>query len=350
MVDMEPKGLGKLADPLACTEVLDISGADPAILIAQLRTMLLIRRVEEVVGDGVARRQVICPAHLGIGQEAVAVGVSAHLRPSDRIFGGHRSHSHYLALGGELFPLLAEILGKDEGCSRGMGGSMHLYAADRGLIGTVPIVAGTVPLAVGAALAARKDGRGDVAVAYFGDGAAEEGVIHESLNLAAIWKLPILFVCENNLFSSHLHISLRQPSDRVARYATAHRIPADTVDGNDVVSVSRAAGELINRSRRGEGPGFLEAVTYRWRGHVGHREDEDVGVNRSADLHLWKARDPIRRLRDALTAAGQTKAMFSDAMEAEIDQLVEDTWRRATDAPYPPVSRLLDLVYAEGCA
>jgi pyruvate dehydrogenase E1 component alpha subunit len=318
------------------------------LLLAQLRAMLLIRRVEEVIGDGVADHQVICPAHLGVGQEAIAVGVSEHLRASDRVFGGHRSHANYLALGGDLYRLLAEVLGKEDGCSRGMGGSMHLCAADHGLLGTVPIVAGTVPLAVGAALAAKKDGRGEVAVAYFGDGASEEGVLHESLNLAAVWKLPILFVCENNLFSSHMHISLRQPADRVARFAEAHRIPALTLDGNDVVVVSRAAGELIDNARRGAGPGFLEAVTYRWRGHVGHREDEDVGVNRGADLHLWKGRDPVRRLVDALIASEALTTSAYATLQEAADKEVMEAWRRAQAAPYPPESRLLDLVYAEG--
>lgn len=345
---MNPEAsLGDLANPAACTGPLDISGRDTARLQAQLQTMLLIRRAEEVIGDAVAARQVICPAHLGIGQEAVAVGVSEHLRVSDRVFGGHRSHSHYLALGGDLYKLLAEVLGKDDGCSRGMGGSMHLYAADRGLLGTVPIVAGTVPLAVGAALAAKKDGKGAVAVAYFGDGASEEGVIHESLNLAATWKLPVLFICENNLFSSHLHISLRQPTNRVARFATAHQIPAWTLDGNDVVAISSAASALIDTARHGGGPGFIEAVTYRWRGHVGHREDEDVGVNRGNDLHLWKARDPVRRLADALIAASGLTPERYEAMRDAVNRQVNEAWQRALAAPYPAEPRLLDLVYSE---
>lgn len=346
---MATQRLGTLADPYACTDPLDIAGCDGARLISQLRMMLMIRRTEEVLGDAVAARQVVCPVHLGIGQEAVAVGVAEHLRSSDRVFGAHRSHSHYLAMGGDLYRLLAEILGKADGCSRGMGGSMHLFEGKSGLMGTVPIVAGTVPLAVGAALAARKDGRGDIAVAYFGDGAAEEGVIHESLNLASAWKLPVLFVCENNLFSSHLHISLRQPADRVARYADAHCIAAHTLDGNDVVAVSRAAAELIERARRGDGPGFLEAVTYRWRGHVGHREDEDVGVDRGKDLHLWKERDPVRRLRDSLIAEGTLDGEAAEAIDREVREVVAQNWARAVAADYPHMSQLLDVVYAEGC-
>ena len=253
--------LGELANPHAFRHAVETRDVDVAVLKRQLAQMLRIRRTEERLGLAVEQRQAICPVHLGIGQEAVAVGVSEHVRRSDRVFGAHRSHSHYLAMGGDLYRLLAEVLGKDDGCSRGMGGSMHLYAPAEGLLGTVPIVAGTISLAVGAALAAKKDGRGDIAVAYFGDGASEEGALHESLNLAAVWGLPILFVCENNLFSSHMHISLRQPANRVARYAEAHCIPAITMDGNDVVAVSAATKQLVDRARSGGGPGFLEAGT-----------------------------------------------------------------------------------------
>lgn len=349
MSSLELRVLGDLANPHAYNHLLDISGCDHQCLIAQLRTMVVIRRAEEIIGDGVATREVICPAHLGIGQEAVAVGVSEHLQSTDRVFGAHRSHSHFLALGGDPYKLFAEILGKEDGCSRGMGGSMHLYGPDVGLIGTVPIVAGTVPLAVGAALAARKDGRGAVAVAYFGDGAAEEGVVHESLNLASVWKLPILFVCENNLFSSHLHISLRQPSDRIARYAEVHGVSAATVDGNDVVAVSRAVATLLCDIRSGRGPGFLEAVTYRWRGHVGHREDEDVGVDRGEDLHLWKARDPIRRLEGALLSVGSISPEEIEELKQEVAREVAIAWQRAEKASYPNVSQLLNIVYSERC-
>lgn len=339
--------LGDLANPNACHQVLDIRGLVPALLRRQLRAMLLIRRVEEVIGDGVAAREVICPAHLGIGQEAVAVGVAQALRPSDRVFGGHRSHAHYLALGGDVQALLAEILGKEAGCSRGMGGSMHLFAAEHGLLGTVPIVAGTVPLAAGAALAAKKDGRGDIAVAFFGDGATEEGVVHESLNLAAAWRLPLLFVCENNLFSSHLHISLRQSSNRIARFAEAHGIRALTLDGNDLGAVARATLELTEHARAGGGPAFLEAVTYRWRGHVGHREDEDVGVNRGADLALWKGRDPVRRLAEALKSVGELDEAALAAMTAEVAAEVMSAWDRAKAASYPDAEALLERVYLE---
>lgn len=341
--------LGDLADPGKFTQRLDIAGCDPVLLKSQLRMMLVIRRVEEKIGDEVTTGKIVCPCHLGIGQEAIAVGISEPLRASDRVFGGHRSHSHFLALGGGVYPLLAEVLGKLDGCSRGMGGSMHLYGAEHGFLGSVPIVGGTVPLAVGAGLAAKKDGRGDVSVAYFGDGAAEEGVVHEALNLAAAFKLPVLFVCENNLFASHMHISLRQPANMVSRYGDAHHMPVETVDGNDVAVVTAASRRLVSRMRRGEGPAFLEAVTYRWRGHVGPREDIDVGVNRGPDLALWKARDPIRRLFDALKHDGVMDNDGFKDMNASVVADVAEAWTRADAAAFPHDSALMKLVYAEAC-
>ena len=340
--------LGALADPQAFTGPVDISGEDPQKLLRQLRDMLVIRKVEELIGDMVTAGKVACPCHLGIGQEAVAVGVSAGLRKTDRIFGAHRSHSHYLAMGGDIHALLAEVLGKEDGCSRGMGGSMHLHDASNGFMGSVPIVAGTVPLAVGAALAAKMDGRGDIAVTYFGDGAAEEGALHESLNLASNFRLPVVFVCENNFFSSHLHITLRQPELSIARFAAAHAVPYKVVDGNDVVAVASAALRLTAAAREGHGPGFLEAVTYRWRGHVGPREDIDVGVNRNGELGLWKNRDPIRRLTDALLAAGQLVPDDVERLQNDVAGLVDDAWRRAELAPFPAAASLFDAVYAGG--
>ena len=223
---------------------------------------------------------------------------------------------------------------------------MHLVDLKNGFIGSVPIVGGTISLAVGAALAAQKDRKGDVGVAYFGDGAAEEGAFHESMNFAAVYKLPMLFVCENNFFSSHLHIDLRQPAACVARYAAAHGVDYRVVDGNDVVAVSRATMELLERSRSGR-PAFLEAVTYRWRGHVGPREDIDVGVKRNTDLVAWKRRDPIKRLVDALVASGASTSDEIAQMESDIRKEVDETWVKAEEAPYPSLESTMDRVYAK---
>jgi pyruvate dehydrogenase E1 component alpha subunit len=337
--------LGSIADPEACHAPIDISRAGELPLKNLLERMILIRVAEEKIGDNVANGVIRCPCHLAIGQEAVAVGVASQTRDGDRTFGAHRSHGHFLALGGSLHGLMAEVLGKDTGVSRGMGGSMHLRDVSHGLLGTVPIVGATIPIAVGAALAAKLEGKGAVAVSYFGDGATEEGAFHESMNLAASMRLPVLFVCENNFFSSHLHIALRQPRQSVARYADAHNVPWERVDGNDVATVARVTSAAMQAMRSGGGPYFIEALTYRWRGHVGHREDDDVGVRRKDDLHLWKGRDPIRRLADAMVAAGITT---DDRIKSQWDtarRFVAEAWDRALGDPYPPPEALLDRVY-----
>ena len=344
-VDWEPQALGALADPEALHTAIDVSGADPAMLRTGLERMWLIRRVEEVIADGVERGEIKCPCHLAIGQEACAVGVADALRPGDRCFGAHRSHGHYLALGGDPYGLFAEVLGRDAGVSGGMGGSMHLQDRAHGLFGTVPIVGATIPIAVGAGLAARMEGRGAIGVTFFGDGATEEGGFHESLNLAMTIKSPTLFVCENNLFSSHLHINLRQPHMSTSRFAAAHRLAWRLVDGNDLAAVARAANELVADMRHTHLPAYLELVTYRWRGHVGWRDDEDVGVARKSDLPQWRGRDPIRRLEQGLADAGLLGPDDLTSLHKRVDSTVRDAWERARLAPFPRAEALLDRVY-----
>jgi len=340
--------LGDLVQPEAAayTGPCDVKGFQGAELQQLLRMMLLIRCVEEQIAQWIEQGRARCPCHLGIGQEAIATGIARSLRRDDRLFGNHRSHGHYLAAGGDPYALLAEVLGRAAGCSAGMGGSMHLYSAAHGFYGSVPIVAGTIPIAVGAALAARMDGGNSVAVAFFGDGASEEGVMHESLNLASSYQLPVVFVCENNQYSSHLDITLRQPSDRVSRYADAHRVRAAVVDGNDVCAVARVAAELIAAARGCE-PVFLEAITYRWRGHVGPREDLDVGVRRSMEsLAAWKRRDPVRRLEEALVANALATHEQLCLLTGEVRAQLEEAAARALEAPWPPQENLPGFVYA----
>lgn len=338
--------LGALTNPQFFNNPLNLRNISDDVALDMLENMTLIRRVEEQIAQMVDAGEVNCPCHFAIGQEATAVGIAQHLRPTDRGFGAHRSHAHYLAAGGSVDNLMAEVLGRDTGASRGMGGSMHLYGADTWFAGSVPIVAGTVPLAVGAGLAAKLDRSGDIGIAYFGDGACEEGVVHEALNLASVMKIPVLFVVENNLYSSHLDINLRQPCDRVARFGEAHCIESRVVDGNDVVEVSRVAGELIQAARAGRGPGFIEAVTYRWCGHVGPDENIDVGLRRSAEeLAAWKKRDPIERLRVALEARG----LSNDALNSRMDMAAiraKVARANAFKAPWPSASAILDHVYA----
>jgi TPP-dependent pyruvate/acetoin dehydrogenase alpha subunit len=349
-MNADPFRLGTLADPTQFREPLALSGATPEQLRRWLRKMIQIRCAEEKIGDEFGKGIIKCPCHLVIGQEAPAVGVAEHIRKGDRVFGAHRSHAHFLALGGTLDHLLAEVLGKDTGCSRGMGGSMHLLDRANNFFGSVPIVGATVPIATGAALAAKMDGAGGVAVSYLGDGATEEGVFHESLNFASVFKLPVIYVVENNLFSSHLHISMRQPFDSVCRFAQAHGVAWRRVDGNDIVAMTKAASEAIQSARTGGGPQLIEAVTYRWRGHVGHREDNDVGVARKEGLIPWKLRDPIGRLITAMTAGGLETDDSLAAAWTESRSAVEKAWTQADADPYPSTSALLERVYSQPTA
>lgn len=340
--------LGALATANSHQDALQLGHQTPSDLRSCLAGMMRVRAVERRLAE--ARRDGLIggPVHLGVGQEAVAVGVSASLRSSDRVFGAHRSHSHLLALGSDVRRLFAEVLARSTGHSRGMGGSMHLWDQSVGFFGSVPIVAGTVSLAVGAGMAARLQGTGDVAVAYLGDGAVEEGVVHESLNLARVQRDPVVFVVENNLFASHMHISLRQPSDCTARFAKAHDIAFRVVDGNDVLAVAQAAGELIANARQGAGPGFLEAVTYRWYGHVDWREDIDVGVHRSQhDVADWRAKDPVRRLSDAMRGNGIWSEAEQAGLQKSIDEEIESAWQLAVADPPPLRESLLGHVYAK---
>ena len=342
------RDLGDLADPSKYHHDLAIDGRDVNVLESQLRSMMSIRLVEQHLAAMRREGLIGGPVHLGVGQEAIAVGVSQSLRRSDMVFGGHRSHAHLLALGGDVRALFAEILGKDTGLCRGMGGSMHLWDQPNGFYGSVPIVAGTVPLAVGAGLAARLRGVDDIGVSYFGDGAVEEGGVQESMNLAKVLGAQVLFVVENNLFSSHMHITLRQPSNSTARFAVAQSIPCEVVDGNDVTAVTDATDRLVAGIRRGEGPAFLEAVTFRWLGHVDWRDDVDVGVARSAhDLALWRGRDPIARLERAMESRGLWSAEKRDRLVAETQSEIAAAWRTAVADPWPDPSTLLGRVYAD---
>jgi len=339
--------LKELSNPKKYHNSISIKNQDIGILKKMLGTMLLIRKTEQHLAFERKNGVIGGPVHLGAGQEAIAVGISQNLKKTDRVFGAHRSHSHLLALNPDFYRLFAEVLGKETGFSKGMGGSMHLYDQPNGFYGSVPIVAGTVSLAVGAAMAAKMQGTDDIGAAYIGDGAVEEGVVHESFNLAKIQKAPMLFVIENNLFASHMHISLRQPSNMISRFAIANDIPYKLVDGNDVVAVAKASKELIDDMRTGKGPGFIELVTYRWYGHVDWRDDVDVGVDRSLDdIENWKARDPIARLSKSMIKS----KIWTEEQELElgnkIDKEIQIAWKMAMNDPYPSSDATLKYVYS----
>ncbi len=338
--------LESLVDPMCLQSALDVGDSCSDELHSFLEQMETIRAVERRLAKGRKEGDIGGPVHLGVGQEAVAVGVSKSLSNSDTIFGAHRSHSHILAAGTDIRRLFAEVLGRDTGLSRGMGGSMHLIDESVGFMGSTPIVAGTVSLAVGSALAHKLKGNDSCGISYLGDGAVEEGVVHEAFNLARIYELPILFVVENNLFASHMHISQRQPLLFTSRFAVANDIPFKVVDGNNVLAVSAAAKSLIHSCRSGNGPGFLECITYRWYGHVDWREDIDVGVHRSAqDLTNWRARDPVRRLSEGMQNVGMITGARHEELCKDINRTVESAWTQASLDPYPEPGALKDRVF-----
>ena len=339
--------LKELSNPEKYHDSISINNQNTDTLKNMLRAMFLIRKTEQQLALGRKNGLIGGPVHLGVGQEAIAVGISQNLRKTDRVFSAHRSHSHLLALNPNFYKLFAEVLGKETGFSKGMGGSMHLYDQSNGFYGSVPIVAGTVSLAVGAAMAAKMQKTDDIGVAYIGDGAVEEGVVHESFNLAKIQKAPMLFVIENNLFASHMHISLRQPSDMISRFAIANDIPYKLVDGNDVVAVAKASKELIDDIRAGKGPGLIELVTYRWYGHVDWRDDVDVGVDRSLDdIENWKARDPILRLSKSMIKAKMWTIEEEKNLNNKIDKEIQIAWEMAMNDPYPSSDATLKYVYS----
>jgi pyruvate dehydrogenase E1 component alpha subunit len=339
--------LNNLSNPKTYNNIISIEDQDAKELKKMLELMIIIRKTEQKIAWGKKNKFIIGPVHLGVGQEAIAVGVSKFLKKTDRVFGAHRSHSHLLALNPNSYKLFAEVLGRKTGFSKGMGGSMHLCDIENGFYGSTPIVAGTVSLAVGAGMAAKLQNKDDIAVSYIGDGAVEEGVVHEAFNLSRVQNIPILFVIENNLFASHMYISLRQPSNKMSRFAAANDISYKVVEGNNVVEVANTAKELINNIRKDKTPRILELITYRWYGHVDYRDDIDVGVKRSIeDIKKWKAKDPISRLYNSMLA----KKILDQAKWLEINDRIDNqinlAWEKAIKDERPSTDAILKYVYS----
>ncbi len=320
----------------------------PAALLGLFREMLRIRLVEEEIAAiyPIEEQEMRCPVHLSTGQEAVAVGVSAVLRREDQVVSNHRCHAHYLAKGGDLKAMLAELYGKAAGCCGGRGGSMHLFDSDAGVLLSLPIVGSSIPIGVGAALAFKQEGRDNVCVVYLGDAALEEGVFHESANFAAVREVPAVFVCENNLYSVYTHLDERQPPRPLVEMGRAHGLPSCHVDGNDVRAVARAAAEAIDHARRGGGPSFIQADTYRWREHCGPFYDNDLGYRTEAEFEAWRERDPIARLRRRLTEDGVLDAGQEAEITAALAEEIAEAFAFAKAAPLPEPESAGEGVYA----
>lgn len=311
-----------------------------------LKSMIRIRLVEEKLAAIYPNGQIRTPMHLCVGQEAVPAAVSSLLGASDAVFSGHRSHGHYLAIGGDLTSLFAELFGKSQGCSLGLGGSQHLCDPDAGFIASAPILAGTVPVAVGYSWKQKSDGRKAVSVVYIGDAVIEEGVLHESVSFAALHQLPILFVCENNLYSVHAHINVRQPHRSIAALMAAHGLHSVMVDGNDVVAVRDTCASALADVRAGNGPAFIEATTYRMLEHVGPSADWHLGYRSASEGAEWSTRDPILKLQVSLVprhASREVKRL--EEMIAEIHAEIEAALQAAVDAVALSFEDALSLVY-----
>ena len=309
-----------------------------------LRTMLLMRRFEERCAQAYAEQKIRGFLHLYIGEEAVATGVLQVIRPEEPVLSTYREHGHALAHGVSPRAIMAELYGKQEGCCRGLGGSMHIFDAATNFYGGNAIVAGGIPLAAGFALADKLRNRARVTCCFFGEGAVAEGEFHESMNLAALWKLPVLYVCENNYYAMGIRLDLSESVTDVHAKAASYGIESAFVDGMDVEAVERAAGDAAAYVRSGKGPYFLECRTYRYHGH----STADPQLYRTkAEVEEWKQRDPISLQMTRLRARGEMPDAAVAALEAEVEQIVEDAVAYAEAGTDPPAEDLMRFVYKE---
>ncbi len=299
-----------------------------SVLLALYRNMVVIRQCEESLVEFIYSSEIECPVHLYSGQEAVAAGVIAALEQSDVVFGNHRSHGHYLAKTGDVHGMIAEVFCRETGCCAGRGGSMHLCNPEHGFLGAAPIVGGTIALAVGAALAfhIRKENR--VAVSFFGDGATGEGVLYESINFAALKKLPVIFVCENNLYSTHMPLSECRAEADITQSLKSFGAICHRVNGNDVLSVHKAAQSAVAHARSGQGPVFVECLTYRLRGHVGPDDNiqgQRTDIRPADEVKSWRRKDPIDRLTTWLVS-------HAICTESELNTITESVKTEVAEA------------------
>lgn len=310
--------------------------------------MLRIRICEESLVEPILNGEIRCPVHLCSGQEAIAAGVCAGLKKEDYVFGTHRSHGHYLAKGGSLTELVAEVYCKETGCSCGRGGSMHLIAQEVGFLGAVPIVAGTISLAVGCALASKIKKEKRVTVSFFGDGAVGEGVLSESLNFAALKKLPVIFACENNLYSTHLPIRECRPENNIFEIGKPFGIPSFRVSGNDVLEVYEMAKRAVNICRKGKGPVFIEFMTYRLRGHVGPNDNIPglhTDIRPAEEIEKWRKKDPIINLEKFLLKNKILNKEILANIKKKIEKEVNEAHVFAKQSPYSDESELMKYVF-----
>jgi acetoin:2,6-dichlorophenolindophenol oxidoreductase subunit alpha len=318
-------------------------------ILKQLYNMMVkIRICEESFIEPILNKKTRCPIHLYAGEEAISAGIGAVLNEKDIMFSNHRSHGHYLAKGGDLRELIAEIYGKETGCSKGRGGSMHLIYPKTGFLGSAPIVSGTIPLAMGAALSFKIRNKKNVAVSFFGDGATGEGGLFESMNFAALKKLPMIFVCENNLYATHLPMLETHAKDNIWEMAKPFGISAFRIDGNDVLKVFETAKKAVKHCRSGKGPVFIECRTYRLMGHVG--PDDNIQGSHSdirpkKEIEIWKKRDPILRFEKYLIKNNVLDRSEIEEVKKYIKKEISDFHVVCKNDPYPAKENFKKYVF-----
>jgi acetoin:2,6-dichlorophenolindophenol oxidoreductase subunit alpha len=317
---------------------------------ALYRMMQTIRLTEESFVDPILNKEIRCPVHLCSGQEAVAAGVCSNLKNSDLMFGNHRSHGHFLAKGGSIQELVSEVYCKEDGCARGRGGSMHLINREIGFLGSAPIVGGTISLATGAALAESIRKTDNVVVSFFGDGATGEGTLYESLNFAQIKKLPIIFICENNLYSTHMGIGEIRGNVNIYESAKSFGLTSLREDGNNVIKVEKAFQKAAEQCRSGKGPVFLEFLTYRLMGHVGPNDNVQgtmTDIRPAEELEVWKKNDPILNFRNFLLSNESLNKEEIKKIDTEIINKVEKAHQNASKSRSPSPEEITKYVYQD---
>ncbi len=308
--------------------------------------MLRIRMVEEKIAELYSEQEMRCPVHLSIGQEAVAVGVCEHLDQKDIVMSAHRAHAHYLAKGGDLKSMIAELYGKATGCAMGKGGSMHLVDLNSGFFAAVPIVGSTIPIAVGVAWAFKLKKNSNIVTVFLGDGATEEGVFFESLDFASLKNVPILFVCENNFYSVYSQLDVRQAPDRkIADLAKSHGIQTYMGDGNNVNQVSEIAKEAIKFIKENNAPAFIELETFRWLEHCGPNGDDELGYRQKGELDKWIKRDPLSTFSDLLIEKNQLSKNSILEVKEIITTEIDEAFKFAKLSPFPDLSILNQHIY-----
>jgi TPP-dependent pyruvate/acetoin dehydrogenase alpha subunit len=311
--------------------------------IGMLRKMILIREFDELAIRLRTDGRIYGAVHPYVGEEAIAVGVCAHLANADRVTSTHRGHGHCIAKGADIRRMMAELFGRVDGYCKGRGGSMHIADFAVGMLGANGIVGGGLPIATGAALAAQLEGKGNVAVCFFGDGAVAEGEFHEALNISSVWKLPVVFVCENNQYAANNAIAVQHPVTDVAERAKAYGLPGVTTDGNDVLAVSEATRAAVDRARRGGGPTLIECKSYRWRFHA-MRNVPPPETRPAAEIAAWKERDPVARLATDLIARRLLTESDLGGLQRQVQADLQEAVAFAEASPFPdPKDILVDM-------